>query len=277
MGWSPSGFFHNIDNKDKAYWLGLFFADGNVEKRKVKLTFNMKDCWFLEKAYRTFNKFSTYFNEKRKQYSICLNSVEVVRDLISHGCVPRKSKIVELPIMDSRELYLAFLIGYFDGNGTQNKTSFTCGSLKFIEQIKETFNLIFTINKKISSGMIDGREISGVAYEMCLGTEIFNDMLVNYTDSLPRKRIHFCTNEERIELIKQNAWKGRHDKKFNIEKEDLERIVWDMPSTHIAKKYGVSDSLIAKRCKQLGIKKPPRGYWERIHVEDSSPKSTSNG
>jgi len=29
----------------------------------------------------------------------------------------------------------------------------------------------------------------------------------------------------------------------------------------LAKKFGVSDAAIAKQCKKLGIKKPPRGYW----------------
>lgn len=44
-------------------------------------------------------------------------------------------------------------------------------------------------------------------------------------------------------------------------KEELEKIVWDMPTSHIAKKYGVSDNTIAKWCKSYGITKPPRGYW----------------
>lgn len=44
-------------------------------------------------------------------------------------------------------------------------------------------------------------------------------------------------------------------------KEELEKLVWEMPTKQLAKQLGVSDSAIGKRCKKLEIKKPPRGYW----------------
>lgn len=46
-------------------------------------------------------------------------------------------------------------------------------------------------------------------------------------------------------------------------KEELEKIIWSIPSTYIAKKYNVSDSTIVKWCKKLNIKKPARGYWKK--------------
>ena len=46
---------------------------------------------------------------------------------------------------------------------------------------------------------------------------------------------------------------------FDISKETLEELVWKYPTTTVAAWYGVSDSAVAKRCKLLGIKKPPRG------------------
>ena len=49
--------------------------------------------------------------------------------------------------------------------------------------------------------------------------------------------------------------------KFDISKEDLERLVWEKSTVKIAKDLGVSDVAVAKRCKKFGIKKPPRGYW----------------
>jgi len=54
--------------------------------------------------------------------------------------------------------------------------------------------------------------------------------------------------------------------KFSVEREELERLVWQMPSMEVARKFGVSDSAIVKRCKKLGISKPPRGYWNRLQV-----------
>lgn len=52
-------------------------------------------------------------------------------------------------------------------------------------------------------------------------------------------------------------------RKFEINKIELEKLVWAVSSLQLAKLYGVSDKAIAKRCKALGIKKPPRGYWAK--------------
>ena len=56
----------------------------------------------------------------------------------------------------------------------------------------------------------------------------------------------------------------RSDKRrFSPSREELEAQVWRMPSTEVAKVYGVSDVAIAKRCRLLGVAKPPRGYWAK--------------
>ena len=44
-------------------------------------------------------------------------------------------------------------------------------------------------------------------------------------------------------------------------KELLEKLVWEKPTSKIAKDYGVSDVAIAKLCKKYNIDKPGRGYW----------------
>jgi hypothetical protein len=46
-------------------------------------------------------------------------------------------------------------------------------------------------------------------------------------------------------------------------KDELEKMVWELPTIQIAKKYNVSDKAIEKWCKGYGITKPPRGYWGR--------------
>ena len=55
-------------------------------------------------------------------------------------------------------------------------------------------------------------------------------------------------------------------KKFNPSKEELTKLIWDMPTTEVAKLFGVSDNAVAKRCKTLGISKPPRGYWAKVEA-----------
>jgi hypothetical protein len=47
-------------------------------------------------------------------------------------------------------------------------------------------------------------------------------------------------------------------------KEELEKLVWEKPTTIIAKDLGVSDKAVTKRCKKYKINKPPRWYWSKI-------------
>ena len=47
--------------------------------------------------------------------------------------------------------------------------------------------------------------------------------------------------------------------------EELSKLLWSTPSSKLAKELGVSDSAIVNRCKRLQIRKPPRGYWEKLY------------
>lgn len=48
-------------------------------------------------------------------------------------------------------------------------------------------------------------------------------------------------------------------------KEVLESLIWQIPTTHIAKQFGVSDTAVKKWCGKYCITKPPRGYWTKHH------------
>ncbi len=45
---------------------------------------------------------------------------------------------------------------------------------------------------------------------------------------------------------------------------ELYEQVWTTPTVQLAKKYGISDVMIAKICRRHRIPKPPLGYWARI-------------
>jgi len=46
--------------------------------------------------------------------------------------------------------------------------------------------------------------------------------------------------------------------------EDLYELVWSKPIRTIAKEFGISDVALAKKCRKLGIPRPPVGYWQMI-------------
>jgi hypothetical protein len=55
-------------------------------------------------------------------------------------------------------------------------------------------------------------------------------------------------------------------RKFEVSKEDLEKLVWEKPTSKVAEEFGVSHSAIRKRCSKLGIARPPWGYWQKLAV-----------
>ncbi len=48
---------------------------------------------------------------------------------------------------------------------------------------------------------------------------------------------------------------------------ELESMLWQESTTKIAARLGVSDKAIEKKCKKLGISKPPRGYWAKLSTQ----------
>ena len=57
---------------------------------------------------------------------------------------------------------------------------------------------------------------------------------------------------------------GRPHKIPHPTKDELQKLLWEMPTTHIAKQFGVSDKAVEKWSKIYGCTKPNRGYWIKI-------------
>jgi hypothetical protein len=55
---------------------------------------------------------------------------------------------------------------------------------------------------------------------------------------------------------------------ISLTREDLYKLVWSKPMTHVAKELGISDVMLGKICKERRVPRPERGYWANLH----SPK-----
>ena len=53
----------------------------------------------------------------------------------------------------------------------------------------------------------------------------------------------------------------------SVTKAELKKLVWSKPTTAIASEFGISNAAVGKKCKALGISKPPRGYWAKVHSQ----------
>jgi hypothetical protein len=58
--------------------------------------------------------------------------------------------------------------------------------------------------------------------------------------------------------------RGMRSRKFDISREELYELVWSHPTTAVAKMFNVTDKAIERRCRLLGVEKPPLGYWTKV-------------
>ncbi len=125
-----SNFFSNIDCEEKAYWLGFIYADGcislNSENRNYELCIKLasKDKKHLHKFNKSINgnipvviKKVYKFNNQYEECAIRVYCKKMVEDLIDKNLLQNKSTLSAFPIV-KKELFLCFLRGYFDGDGS---------------------------------------------------------------------------------------------------------------------------------------------------------------
>lgn len=135
-------FFDNIDNEIKAYLLGYFIADGNIQKEAKKRdgqiysysyrfsVLNSIDDLEVSKLFQKYivpNKSLEYSNcqsgvkcHRKSQVIVCWRSYHMFNTMSSYGITPRKTynNKFELPKdLISEKLYPHFIRGLIDGDG----------------------------------------------------------------------------------------------------------------------------------------------------------------
>jgi len=62
------------------------------------------------------------------------------------------------------------------------------------------------------------------------------------------------------------------DEVREVTREQLYDAVWSTPVNHLAEKYGVSGSYLARVCNSLNVPRPPAGYWQKKAVGKEGPR-----
>lgn len=57
-----------------------------------------------------------------------------------------------------------------------------------------------------------------------------------------------------------------------VSREQLYEAIWSEPAMHLAAKYGVSGSFLARVCDRLRVPRPRPGYWNKLAVGKAPPK-----
>lgn len=262
-------YFKIINTKEKSYWLGYIYADGYITRKGNYLThfgieLSKKDEILIDRFAEALGlnlEYKKYTIKKdkfqKKILTHCMlefSNRKFVNNLKKHGVKEKKSRKLTLPEFGIRELNLAFLLGYFDGDGTEGKTTLTSASKEILEQIKETYNLPYKIRVII--------ENDNEYYRISLGGKLFNEMMENYDYSLDRKRKIFDIRRHKVhEQFKKSMTKSK-----------LQDLVWKAPKSKLAEKYGVWRQDISKLCEEWNIETPPSGYWNQKKFLDKRKK-----
>ena len=118
-------YFKIIDSPKKAYIIGLFIADGSVDKSGYGFQLTSKDysqVSLFKKALKSehkiceVNNFDKRTNKTYKRYNIHICSKQMTQDLMNLGIFNNKSFDCEMPKID-KKYFWHFLRGLIDGDG----------------------------------------------------------------------------------------------------------------------------------------------------------------
>jgi len=242
-------YFESIDTKDKAYWLGYLSADGYISKDNGRLVIdlNAKDKNLLLNFCKDVGANKNKITERIHKCGSTSNKLniygkEFVSHLIKLGCTNNKSFTLKFKNFENEELDMAYLMGYFDGDGMANSSKICGASLEFMEGVKKKYKLKFEI--KYRNGL----------YTLNLGAKLKRRLLANYEDSLTRKRLLYWGDKS----YKTNGIKPPRKNKFDVDKQTLIDLIENNSYVEIGNMFCVSDNSIRKRAKKLGIILKPR-------------------
>lgn len=254
-------FFERIDTKEKAYWLGFLYADGYVTRDGAATVLDLceKDAdWvhkFCEVVGVSHDRVKARTHKKGyRSISVRIQSRQFTEHLVRHGCVNAKSKIIRLPELGSEELDMAFLMGYYDGDGTANGTEVCSGSIEFLKDIV----IRFDVRTKLSQTI-------GKVSKLTLGADLKRRLVMNYPDGMLRK--HQMFSGDKGHKLKGTKPRPSVPRKFNVDKKELERLISEYTYVEIGKKFNVSDNSIKKRARVLGIELIRRKTGPRKKME----------
>lgn len=145
-------FFTTLD-KVNTYYLGFFAADATIRKdrNEIKIGLSSIDKDFLSELKEQLNtekEIKTYItNNGFECCELSFSSAQIKQDLAKYYIVPNKTYLgLKLDVIPE-DLKLAFIKGFFDGDGSftydkntkQCKVSFTSHTKEILEDIKNYF------------------------------------------------------------------------------------------------------------------------------------------
>lgn len=153
-------YFDVVDTQEKAYILGILYADGNntTKTHKIIISLQERDKHILEDILREMdsNIELKFCNKKcegyQNQYRLVICNKHMSDTLNNLGMVDNKSLILKFPEWLDESLYPHFIRGYFDGDGwisTQkgNYGTSIVGTNSFCQKVKQILDSLDIMSK----------------------------------------------------------------------------------------------------------------------------------
>ena len=226
-------FFNSIDNQDKAWLLGLLYADGCVyDDGVIKIDLTVSDRELLEKIkklidceyeIKQYGEGKKKFTTNNKIYDckdmcrLSWRSKQMKEDLEKLGCCHNKTYILKFPTEEiiPNEFIKDFIRGYMDGDGgisywIPNKNTnwkkfelHFCGTTEMIYGIAEIFKSKFNCCPSISSRYED-RNNNNKQFNVCGNRVILKILNWLYSDAnmyMQRKHEKYLELKEEIKRV----------------------------------------------------------------------------
>lgn len=186
--------FEFINDEASAYWLGFFYADGNINTLNCKCDICMSDkdyshilklCSyiFLDDNYNIVKRKSTLSNYDKTYYNyrLYIGNKKITNNLIKNNCNWNKTFNMKFPDNIEKKLMHHFIRGFFDGDGcvTHLKTNrlsvtFTSAERNFLIDLSD---YLFE-NITISNTNVNHRK--GLTYDYSIGAQFGVKNFYNY-------------------------------------------------------------------------------------------------
>lgn len=157
-------YFDQVDSQNKAYILGLLYADGNVGKNNnvIQISLAENDVHILKSILTelesdyplTFIPYNSKNENWQNQFSLHITNKYMHDSLIEKGLVPNKSLILKYPDFLSDDLHRHFIRGYLDGDGHISKSEkriSIVGTETFCCTVADILGRVLNIHCSISS------------------------------------------------------------------------------------------------------------------------------
>ena len=225
--YSNTSYFEQIDSKQKMYWYLWLLGECNFSHKGIKIEINPKDGILLKRFVEDLHinpswiyhsrRLSSETGKYYKSFVLELNNVKIIKNIrkaasrlypdhinIENFLFGKKSHKIRFPRFAPKELLMAGVLGFFDGDGSHSGDTARIGNImskSFLDDIIEVFDLKQTETKE----HWENGEIRG--YYLSLGAEFFNKLIQNYKRSLPRKRRYYTRIVHKFPLTRHQLEK----------------------------------------------------------------------